>query len=125
MKENLFTRIFGDGNNGCCRYNPKNCGHANQLPPCVVPPSKTTYQPNFMNEWDALKVWAEYDAKKEISADKGCEPMRQLCVFWYALYMKKWRDLNPAPPTNEKYIRLLTERVAALEAALAEKGGAL
>ena len=119
MKENLFTRIFGKNNSGCCRCNPTNCGRADQLPPCVVPPSKSTYQPNFMNEWRILEYWAKNDARREIRSDKGCEPMRRHCAHWYALYMKMWEKLNPAPPTNEEYIRLLTERVATLE----QKGG--
>lgn len=42
------------------------------------------------------------------------------------LFVREWIEANPAPETSkDQFLHQLGERVAALEAALAEKGGSL
>ena len=63
------------------------------------------------------------ETKKKIYASK-CAPMKKREFAWRCLYLTQWNEINPCPPSNEEYIAALERRVAKLEAALAEKGGA-
>lgn len=110
---------------GCsrCQCRLLDCNDNLELPPCVTPPTALSNPPRFREEWYALQRNAVDEAEKEIYAIK-CAAMKERELAWKCLYLTQWNEINPCPPSNEEYIAALERRVAKLEAALAEKGGA-